>query len=179
MEDCGTELNIEVKRKIQKHCVQAPKFLRKALEVYKNEKQTFMWNRKMAQSREGCAIQLDSFAQMIQHATKELDASIFSDEHLEKKIRNRFAKLGIKILTTVFLITEDGRYEIHITTKAKKGECFTTKELAQIISECFGKGRTAGSEFRILHHYLHGRSKISHYSRGVKNWERTSKNVGR
>ena len=150
VENCGSELNIEVKRKLQKHCVQAPKFLRKALEVYKNEKQTLLWNQKMAQNREGCAIQLDSFAQMIQHATKELDASIFSDEHLEKKIRNRLYKLGIKILTTVFLVGEDGRYEIHITTKAKKGDCITTKELAELISECCGRTMILGKEERTI-----------------------------
>lgn len=150
VEDCGTELNIEIKRKIQKNCVQAPKFLRIALEVYKDEKQTLLWNQKMAQNREGCAVQLDSFAQMIQHATRELDASIFSDEHLEKKIRNRFAKIGLKILTTVFLVTEDGRYEIHVTTKAQKGQCITTKELAQIISECCGRTMILGKEERTV-----------------------------
>ena len=148
VEDCGTELSVEVKRKIQKECIQAPKFLRSALEIYKQRKQAMIWNQKMAQNREGCAIQLDSFAQMIQHATRELDASIFSDEHLEKKIRNQFARIGIKILTTVFLVTEDGRYEIHVTAKAQKGQCVTTKELAQIISECCGRTMILGKEER-------------------------------
>jgi stage II sporulation protein E len=85
---------------------------------------------------------------MIKHATRELDASIFADEHLEKKIRTRFAKIGLKILTTVFLVTEDGRYEIHVTTKAQKGQCITTKELAQIISECCGRTMVLGKEER-------------------------------
>ena len=148
VEDCGTELNVEIKRKTQKNCVQAPKFLRSAVEVYKNEKQTMLWNQKMAESREGCAVQLDSFAQMIQHATRELDAGIFADEHLEKKIKGRLSKLGLKTLTTVFFVTEDGRYEIHVTTKAKKGQCITTKELAQIISECCGRNMVLGREER-------------------------------
>ena len=30
--------------------------------------------------------------------------------------------MGLKILSTVFLVTEEGRYEIHVTTKAQKGE---------------------------------------------------------
>ena len=148
VENCGSELNVEVKRKIQKNCAQAPKFLRIAMEIYKEEKQNLLWNQKMAQSRENCVIQLDSFAQMIKHATRELDASIFADEHLEKKIRTRFAKIGLKILTTVFLVTEDGRYEIHVTTKAQKGQCITTKELAQIISECCGRTMILGKEER-------------------------------
>lgn len=150
VENWGTELNVEVKRKIQKNCGQAPRFLRTAVEIYKEEKQNLLWNQKMAQNREGCVIQLDSFAQMIQHATRELDASIFADEHLEKKIRSRFAKMGLKILTTVFLVTEEGRYEIHVTTKAQKGQCITTKELAQVISECCGRNMILGKEERTV-----------------------------
>ena len=150
VENCGTELNIEVKRKLQKHCVQAPTFLRTTLDVYKEEKQNLLWSQRMAQSRESCAVQLDSFAQMIQHATRELDASIFADEHLEKKIRSRFGRMGLKILTTVFLVTEDGRYEIHVTTKAPKGECVTTKELAKVISECCGRNMILGKEERTV-----------------------------
>lgn len=146
VENYGTELNVEVKRKIQKNCVQAPKFLRNALDIYKERKQIMLWNQKIAQNREGCAVQLDSFAQMIQHATRELDASIFADEYLEKKIKNRFSRIGIKVLTTVFLVTEDGRYEIHVTTKAKKGQCIATKEVAQIISECCGRNMILGKE---------------------------------
>lgn len=150
VENWGTELNVEVKRNIQRNCTQAPKFLRKAIEVYKEEKQNLLWNQKIAQNREDCVIQLDSFAQMIQHATRELDASIFADEHLEKKIKSRFSRMGLKILTTVFLVTEEGRYEIHVTTKAQKGQCITTKELAQIISECCGRTMILGKEERTV-----------------------------
>lgn len=148
IENYGVELNVEIKRKIQKRCVQAPKFVRNALEVYKEAKQTLLWNQKLALGREGCMVQLDSFAQMVQHATRELDASIFSDEPLEKKIKARFVRMGIKLLTTVFFVTEEGRYEIHVTVKAKKGEYVTTKEIAQAISECSGRNMILGKEER-------------------------------
>lgn len=146
VENYGTELNVEVKRKIQKQCVQAPRFLRNALNVYKDAKQTMMWNQKIVQNREGCAVQLDSFAHMIQHATKELDASIFEDEYLEKKIKGKLTRLGLKLLTTVFFVTEDGRYEIHITAKVTKGQCVTAKEVAGIISECCGRNMVLSKE---------------------------------
>ena len=148
LEDCGTELNVEIKRKVQKGCSNAPKFLREATGAYKEAKQVMVWNQKMVQNRVGCAGQLDSFAQTIQHATHELDASIFADEFLEKKIRNQFSKKGIRILTTVFFISAEGRYEIHVTAKAPKGQCVTTKELASIISECCGRNMVIGKEER-------------------------------
>ena len=65
VENCGTELNVEVKRKIQKHCVQAPKFLRNILAIYKEEKQNLLWNQKIAQNREGYVSQMGYFAKTI------------------------------------------------------------------------------------------------------------------
>lgn len=150
VENYGAELNVEVKRKIQKKCVHAPQFLRAILDVYKNEKQNQMWKHRMAESREGCAVQLDTFAQMIQHSTRELDASIFEDEHLEKKIKVRLEKIGLKILSTVFFVTENGRYEIHATMKAAKGQCVTTKEVSRIISDCTGRTMVLGKEERTI-----------------------------
>ena len=98
-----------------------------------------MWEQKMSLNREGCAVQLDAFAQMIQHSTHELDASIFEDEHLEKKLKTKFSKIGVKLLSSVFFVTESGRYEIHVTVKAQKGQCVETKELAKVISKCTGR----------------------------------------
>ncbi len=148
IENCGTELNIEVKRKVKKNCAQSPRFLRTAVEIYREEKKTHLWHQKMSQSREGCVVQLDSFAQMIQHATRELDASIFSDEYLERKIKAHCVRAGMKVLTTVFFVTEDGRYEIHVTVKAQKGRCISTKEVAQIIAESCGRNMILGKEER-------------------------------
>ncbi len=98
-----------------------------------------LWEQKMSLNREGCAVQLDTFAQMIQHSTHELDASIFEDEHLEKKLKTRLAKMGVKLLSTVFLVAESGRYEIHVTVKAAKGQCVETRELTRVISKCTGR----------------------------------------
>ena len=148
IEKYGAELNVQVKRKMQKKCIHAPQFLRAVVDLYKNEKHNQMWKQRMAEHREGCAVQLDAFAQMIQHSTRELGASIFEDEHLEKKIKTHFAKMGLKLLSTVFLVSESGRYEIHVTTKNSKGECVTTKEVARVISMCTGTEKVTGKEER-------------------------------
>ena len=98
-----------------------------------------LWEEKINLNREGCVVQLDAFAQMIQHSTHELNASIFADEHLEKKLKTRLGKMGIKLLSSVFFVSESGRYEIHVTVKALKGHCVETKELARVISKCVGR----------------------------------------
>lgn len=139
VEQYGTELNTEMKRKLQKRCIMAPRFLRETLEVFQEAKKVLVWNNKIVQSREGCAIQLDTFAQMIQHATRELEASIFTDPPLEKKIKLRFKKAGIRLLSSVFFVTPQGRYEIHVTVRPEKGQCITTKAMAKILSQCTGR----------------------------------------
>lgn len=139
VEEFGLELNMEIKRKLQKRCVQAPRFLRETLEVFQGAKKELFWSNRLAQNREGCAIQLDSFAHMIQHAARELDASIFTDEALEKKIQAQFKKIEVRLLSSVFLVTPEGKYEIHVTVRSKKGQCVTTKELIQNLSVAVGR----------------------------------------
>ncbi len=148
VENYGAELNVEIKRKTQRRCVHAAQFIRAVLDVYKNEKQNLMWKQRMSENRAGCVIQLDSFAKMIRHSTKELNASIFEDEHLERKLKTRLSKIGIKMLSSVFLVGESGRYEIHVTVKTTKGRCVTTKEVARVISKCTGRLMVLGKDER-------------------------------
>lgn len=142
IEDYGTELNVELRRSIQGRCKNASRFFRVVMDAYTDAKREELWNQKMVQSREGCAIQLDAFARMIRHTTVELAASIYSDEHLEKKLKNRFAKYGLRLLSTVFFVTEDGRHEIHVTAKVTKGECVATKDVVELVSDCMGRPMT-------------------------------------
>lgn len=139
VEEYGAELNVELKRKMQKQCIFAPRFLRETLEVYENAKKILMWNNKIVQNREGYAGQLKSFARLLQYTTRELDAGIFEDEHLEKKLKNHLKKMGVKMLSSVFYITPQGKYEIHLTVKAMKGLCVATKELAYEVGDCLGR----------------------------------------
>ena len=139
VEEYGAELNVELKRGLQKKCIHAPRFLRETLETYENAKKFLMWNNKIVQNREGYAGQLKSFAKLLQYTTRELDAGIFEDEHLEKKLKNHLKKAGIKMLSSVFYITPQGKYEIHLTVKAMRGLCVATKDLAYEVGGCVGR----------------------------------------
>ena len=71
-EEFGAELNVEIKRKLQKKCDRAPRFLRETLEVFGDAKQKLLWNNRIVQNREGCARSLISFADTISQAAREL-----------------------------------------------------------------------------------------------------------
>ena len=139
VEEYGAELNVELKRSLQKRCIRAPRFLRETLETYENAKKIMMWSNKIVQNREGYAEQLNRFAEMLQHTTRELDAGIFEDEHLEKRLKTQLKKDGAKMLSSVFYMTSQGKYEIHLTLKAMKGRVIATKELASLVGSCTGR----------------------------------------
>lgn len=139
VEEYGAELNVEIKRRLQKQCIMAPRFLRETLETFEGAKQKLVWNNKMVQNREGYANQLENFAKTIRYTTRELDAGIFEDEHLEKKIKNHLRKSGVKMLSSVFYITPNGKYEIHLTIKASKGHVIPVKELAAEVGSIVGR----------------------------------------
>lgn len=139
VEEYGAEINVELKRKMKKQCQRAPRFLRETLETFENAKQILMLNNKIVKARESYAGQLNSFAKVIQYTTRELDAGIFEDEHLEKKLKSQLKKKGVKVLSSVFYLTPDGKYEIHLTVKTTKGQCVTTKEFASQVGNCVGR----------------------------------------
>lgn len=140
----GAELNIELKRKLKSQCILAPRFLRETLEVFENGKEILMWNNRMVQNREGYAGQLKSFAKMIQYTTRELDAGIFEDEHMEKRLKTRLKKAGIRMLSAVFYMTPQGKYEIHLTVKAMKGQSVSTRELVRLVGDSVGREMMPG-----------------------------------
>ena len=139
IEEYGVELNVETKRGLQRECIRAPKFLRETLRVFQDAKQRMLWTNRMIEHRENCAMQLDAFAQTVQSAIRELDASIFQDKPLERKIRGHLRRSGIRMLSSVFFVNVQGRYEIHLTLKAEKGICLSTRTVARLLTECVGR----------------------------------------
>ena len=89
IEEYGKELNLETKRKLQKKCVMAPKFQSALIEVFHEAKQNMLWSNRLVKNREGCAVQMDLFAQIIKSTAKEFEDSILIDVRMEKKIRKR------------------------------------------------------------------------------------------
>lgn len=117
----------------------APRFLRETLEVFGDAKQKLLWNNRIVQNRESYAMSLISFADMLQRTARQLGAGIFSDERLDKKIRSQLKRVGIRVISMVFYMSEKGKYEIHLTMKSQKGQCVATKEVAKILSACTGR----------------------------------------
>lgn len=154
----GSELNTEIRRKLSQRCVQAPRYLRRLLGTFQEAKQDMMWKNRMAQSREGCAIQLDTFAEMLRETSKELEDSLVTDERLEKRLIAGLRRKGVRVLNCYFFMNRNGKYEIHLTARSMQEKCITMKELVKEISDITGKqmvaapgqGQTLGREYMTI-----------------------------
>ncbi len=131
----GSELNTETKRKLQQRCLCWELFLKEMLGAFHDARQNMMWNNRIVFGREGCAVQMDTFADMIRSTANELEKSLFSDERLEKKMTVHLKRKGIRVLHICFFLNKEGKYEVHLTAKAMKNTCVTTKALARAVSD--------------------------------------------
>lgn len=158
VENYGNELNVETKRKLQQKCIMAPRFLRETLDVFSNAKQNMLWQNRMLQSRRGCAIQMDTFAEVIQASAKELESSIYMDERLEKRLMAQLKKEQIRVLCCTFFLTKEGQYKIQLIVRSMNGSCNTVRDVGKIVSTVIGKrmvpmhgqGQVVGKEYMTL-----------------------------
>ncbi|MCI8293225.1 MAG: SpoIIE family protein phosphatase [Hespellia sp.] len=158
VESYGSELNIETKRKLQQRCVMAPRFLRETLEVFRNAKQTMLWKNRMIQSRKGCAIQMDTFADAIRSTAKELEDSIYVDERMEKRMIAHLKKENVRVLCTTFFMTKEGKYKVQMIARSMRNSYSTVSDVAKSVSAVFGKrmvpiygqGQTVGKDYSTL-----------------------------
>lgn len=146
VDNYGDEMNVETKRKLKQCCLRAPRFLREMLEAFQEARQNMMWTNRMAQSREGCAIQMDTFAEMIRQTAKEMEDSIFHDERLEKRIIEALKRKGVRVLNTNFFMNPEGKYELHVTARAMYEQCFTVREIVREISIAAGRNLAPAKE---------------------------------
>lgn len=139
IESYGNELNVETKRKLQQRCIMAPRFLRETLEVFRDAKQNMLWKNRMIQSRKGCAIQMDTFADMIQSTAKELEDSIYVDERMEKKMIAQLKKEEVRVLCLTFFLTKEGKYKVQMIARSMQHGCSTVQNVAKTVSSVLGK----------------------------------------
>ena len=97
------------------------------------------WTNRPARSREGCAFQMDLFADIMKQTVRELEKSIFTDERMEKRIAGALRKCGMRVLYTYLFLNGEGKFEVHVTVRSTGKEKGTAKEVVQAVSEAAGR----------------------------------------
>lgn len=135
----GNELTKETKRRLKQKCLYAPRFLREMMEGFHSARQNMIWEGRLSRSREGCAIQMETFADMIQSTTKELEDSMITDARLEKRIGVQLKRKGVRVLYSHFFMNQEGKYEVHLTARAIGEQKVAIKEIVQCVSHVSGR----------------------------------------
>lgn len=135
----GNDLNTETKRKLQQNCVSSTQFLKEILEQFHDARQNLIWNNKIVKNREGCAIQMDLFAEILHRASKDMEDSLVMDERVEKKMTSMLKKAGVRVLSIHLLLNCHGKYEVHMTARTMTENVVTLKSLAKEITAVLGR----------------------------------------
>lgn len=146
IERCGNELNPETKHRLMQNCIRDGRFLETIQEGFRDARKNMIWTNRVARGREGCAIQMDTFAEMLRAAAKELEDSIFTDDRMEKKLTGAMKKIGVRVLYTYFFMNQEGKYEIHVTARTIKDRKVTMKEMSAAVSSAAGRRLTARAD---------------------------------
>lgn len=135
----GNELNTEIKRRLMQRCVMAPRFLREMLAGFHEARQNIIWVNRMARNRECCAIQMNTFADMIRSTAREMEKSIFSDDRLKKKLETGLRKKNLRVLDIRFFMNAEGKHEIHVTARMLAKQKLPVKEIVKTVAEIAGR----------------------------------------
>lgn len=154
----GNGLNTETKRKLQQNCIRPTQFLKEILELFHEARQNLIWNNRIVQNREGCAIQMDLFAEILHRTSKDMEDSLVIDERVEKKMLSVLKKKGVRVLSVHLLLNCRGKYEVHMTARSMTDTVITLKMLAKEISSVLGRivvvdgmsAQVLGKEYRNL-----------------------------
>ncbi|MFI3171825.1 MAG: SpoIIE family protein phosphatase [Eubacteriales bacterium] len=143
IDEYGMELSVRKKRELERECHQFLRVKEQVEKEFTKLKNEHLWESRMHQNQDASLIAMQVFASAMQEVTSEIDASLFQDERLERRITTGLRKLGVRPLKIVLFMSEYGRYEVHITAKIKNaqtkiGGCITTKQIADMISYSIG-----------------------------------------
>lgn len=139
IDNYGNELSVEVKRKLQHKCSRSQEFLQKVIGTFGRIKQDHIWELKLREKQKECAEIVQTFSQSIYGMTKDLGASIYVDERLEKSIKKRLAKQGIRTMGIRIYLSKEGRYELELTARAVKGSCVSINIVVDMLSRQMGR----------------------------------------
>ncbi len=138
LDEYGIELNVIKKRSIQTQCGKFDQLKAVIEEGFSQIKKDYIWEMRMEKNKEASLQAVKSVADAIEEVARELEASIFQDERLEKKLTQALRKMGMRLLKITLMVSEQGQYEVQISAKAKKGGCVEISQIADVISTVLG-----------------------------------------
>lgn len=128
----------EVPTKFLSNCICADQFIMETNRGFEIAKLKFVWNNRMAESREVIADQLKEVSTVIQDITSDIYTTEQALRLEEEKVYKRLKSEHIQVKNVAVIERNDKRKEIYLCASAARGSCITAKETAAIISDALG-----------------------------------------
>lgn len=135
----GAVLENDIPESFAKRCIYINDYIYETNKYLELAKVNLNWQNRMAESREAIAGQLLEVSNIINDFSKDLYETIEIKDTKETLIKKALMANHIDVIKIGILEKRNKKQEIYITAKTKRGRCYTTKEVASIVSEVFEK----------------------------------------
>lgn len=129
----------EVPKEFAGRCICLDHFILETKRILEVAKLNLTWYNRMAESREAIAGQLCEVANILEDFSLDLYKTADTPEEKKKRMIYQLKANSINVKRMAIFEKRNDKQEIYMTAKTDRGLCITTKEVASLVSDAFGK----------------------------------------
>ena len=125
----------ELAKQLKSQCVHSYQFSEELTHFFHREREKLVWDNRMIENRMAAAQQYSEISGILNQAARELSEITQPSREFTSELRYVLKKKGI-LLKAVWTIERQGsRKQAYLTLQAKNGQCVSTLEIAEVLSE--------------------------------------------
>ena len=135
-------------------------------EEFQKEKQNLFWSNRMIENRLAVAQQLSEMAKIMRTVTEDIYDIAKGSEVLQNELEKQLKKKRVQVKEVWVMDHVEGRRQIFINMRAKRGTCISMLEISQVLSEICNCAMTTASGSRSIvngeYHIVHFIEEVSY-----------------
>ncbi len=175
MEGGREEKRKELKKQWKGQCVHSYQFTQELDHFFQREREKLVWDNRMIENRLASAQQFSEIAGMLERVAWELSEIVQPSRGFADELRYSLKKKGLLVKSVWIMEREGSRKQAYLTLQAKNGQCVSTLEAAEVLSELWecpmvpvntsrctinGEAHTVHFTEKMTFQVLHGVAKI-------------------
>lgn len=133
IEEKGSIDRKEVDKGFHKSCIHVNYLLNEGVRLSETAKLNLAWQSRLSENREAIAGQLDEVASIMEDFSNDLYRTSVVSDLAENRIKAILKGHRVFVNQMVILEKRDHRKQVYMIAKAGKGQCVTSREVAQLI----------------------------------------------
>ncbi len=116
-------------------CVHSYQFTQELNHFFQREREKLVWNNRMIENRLAAAQQFLEISGMLNQVAKELAEITQPSREFTDELRYSLKKKGVLLKSIWVMEREGNRKQAYLTLQAKNGQCVSSLEAAEVLSE--------------------------------------------